>query len=189
MLTNDLRNLSNTLYVVDKNYSIVDYNDGYTAFAMANDGQDIFEKWPLGANILSAVPEVLRDVIKKMYDDVFFNNAVIEHTYDCHSPTVFRRFKMRILPYMNDFALHEHCKIESSSLTGAHDIADDTIRAEYIDQHGMIHQCCHCRRIQSCTDTQNWVWVVALIRRNNVFLSQISHTICPVCLLHYFPED
>jgi hypothetical protein len=189
MIPEDLRNLTNPIYVVDRNYHIVDYNNGYKLFAIENDGEEILEKWLIGSNVLSAIPDIIRNNIKKMYDDVLLNNKIIEHEYDCHSPTVFRRFKMRILPFMNGFALHEHCQIESSELRGAHELSDGEIESGYMDINGIIHQCCHCRRIQSCTDTNNWVWVISLISRNSTFSSDISHSICPVCLFHYYPIE
>jgi hypothetical protein len=189
MIPEDLRNITNTIYIIDQNYNIVDYNNGYKRFAIENEGSDILIKWPIGSNILSSIPDIIRNDIKNMYDDVILNNKIIEHEYDCHSPTAFRRFKMRILPFMNGFALHEHCLIESSKLNGSYELSDSEIESRYVDINGIIHQCCHCRRIQSNTDINNWVWVVSLIKRNNIFLPNISHTICPVCLLHYYPEE
>lgn len=188
MIPEDLRNLTNPIYIIDREYKIVDFNNGYKRFAIENEGEDILLKWPIGSNILSSIPDIIRNEIKKMYDDVIVKNTVIEREYDCHSPTVFRRFKMRILPFMNGFALHEHCLIESSQLSGAYELSDGDIESGYIDINGIIHQCCYCRRIQSNADINNWVWVVPLIKRNNNFLSNISHTICPVCFLHYYPE-
>lgn len=189
MLPENLRNLTNTIYVVDRNYNLVDYNNGYKLFAIENDGEDILNNWKIGANILPAIPEMIQGIIKKMYDDVILNDKTIEHEYDCHSATTFRRFRMRILPFMNGFALHEHCLIESSQLSGVQNVSDEEIESRYTDNNGIIHQCCHCRKIQSCTDTNNWVWVVSLIHRNDNYYPRISHTLCPVCMLHYFPEE
>lgn len=189
MIPEDLRHLTNTLYVVDRHYTLVDFNDGYRAFAIANDGADILTRWPIGSNILSSIPDIIRNDIKRMYDQVLANNTIVEHEYDCHSPTVFRRFKMRILPFMDGFVLHEHCLIESSELRGAYELTDSEVQSGYIDINGIVHQCCHCRRIQSNVDVNNWVWVVTLIERDNSFSSNISHSICPVCMLHYYPEE
>jgi hypothetical protein len=189
MIPDDLRILTNAIYVVDQMYNIVDYNDGYKMFAIENDGEDILDRWPIGSNIMSSIPEILRDTMKRMYDDVILNKKIIEHEYDCHSATVFRRFKMRILPFMNGFALHEHCQIESSQLNGAYELSDGDIESGYVDKNGLVHQCCHCRRIQSCTDGNNWVWVISLINRNRTFAPRISHTICPVCMLHHYPDE
>jgi hypothetical protein len=186
MIPEHLRTLTNTIYVVDKNYTIVDYNEGYKLFAIANEGEDILEKWPIGSNILLSVPDIIRDFIKKMYDDVLHNNKTIEHEYDCHSPTVFRRFKMRILPLYDKFALNEHALIESSALSQPCELSDSDIKSKFIDGNGIIHQCCHCRKIQSSSDLNNWQWVVSLIKRNSKYSGKVSHTICPVCMFHYF---
>lgn len=188
MIPENLRELNNSIYVVDREYKIVDYNDGYRKFAIANDGDDILERWPVGSYVLSPVPEVIRNVIQRMYDDVILRKKIVEYEYECHSPTVFRLFKMRIFPFMQDFALHEHTPIEISTLSGAHEISDSEIRSGYIDSKNIIHQCCHCRRTQSSTNENKWVWVVPLIMRDNAFSRNISHTICPVCLHHYYPE-
>ncbi|KAB2888136.1 MAG: hypothetical protein F9K32_17590 [Desulfobulbaceae bacterium] len=189
MLPDDLRRLTNTIYVVDRDYNIVDYNEGYATFARENDGADLLDRWPIGSNILSSVPEVIRDSIRQMYDSVLVEQQIVEHVYDCHSPEAFRLFRMRILPFMDDFAMHEHCLIVSTSLNGARELTEDEIAAGYVDAHGIIHQCAHCRRTQSNADGDHWVWVIPLVRRNAAYASHISHTICPVCLHHYFPGD
>lgn len=186
MIPAHLRTLTNTIYVVDKNYNIVDFNDGYKLFAIANEGEDILEKWPIGSNVLSSVPEIIKDFIKNMYDEVILNNNTIEHEYDCHSPTVFRRFTMRILPLHNKFALHEHSLIESSALNDSCELSEHDIESKFMDSNGIIHQCCHCRKIQSSSDLNNWTWVVSLIKRNKRYSGKVSHTICPVCMFHYF---
>lgn len=186
MIPEHLRTLTNTIYVVDKNYNIVDFNDGYRLFAIANDGEDILGRWPIGSNILSSIPDIIKDFIKNMYDQVMLRNKTVEHEYDCHSPTVFRRFKMRILPLHGEFALHEHSLIESSALSDTHDLSDGDISSKFVDGNGIIHQCCHCRKIQSSSDPNHWTWVVSLIKRSVKYSGRISHTICPVCMFHYF---
>jgi hypothetical protein len=189
MLPDNLRRLSNTIYVVDRDYAIVDYNVGYVTFARENDGADILDRWPIGSNVLTSVPGVIRESIRQMYDRVLREQMIFEHVYDCHSPQAFRLFRMRILPFMDDFAMHEHCLTVSTSLNGARELTEDEIATGYVDQHDIIHQCAHCRRTQSNADPDNWVWLLPLFRRNAVFSSQISHTVCPVCMHHCFPGE
>ena len=189
MLPDDLRRLTNTIYVVDRDYAIVDYNEGYVAFARENDGADLLDRWPIGANILTSIPEVIRDSIRQMYDRVLRDRRIIEHVYDCHSPEVFRLFRMRILPFMKDYVMHEHCLVASTVLDGGRELTESDIDTGYVDMHGIIHQCANCRRTQSSADADHWVWVLPLVRRNSAYSSQVSHTICPVCMHHYFSDE
>ena len=189
MIPEDLRDLNNTIYIVDRNYRLVDYNRGYERFARGNDGDDILTRWPMGSNILSFLPAVIRGSIQRMYDDVMDKGKIIEDVYDCHSPDVFRRFRMRIFPFLNRFAMHEHCLIATSPLTGGEDLSMEEVQSQYVDDNGIIHQCCHCRRTQSRIDINHWVWVTPLIARHNDFSPNISHTLCPVCLQHYYLEE
>ncbi|MDZ7826889.1 MAG: hypothetical protein U5R48_13845 [Gammaproteobacteria bacterium] len=57
--------------------------------------------------------------------------------------------------------------------------------ASYLDEHGLLHQCAHCRRMANQTEPARWDWVPAWVEAPP---PNLSHGICPLCLEYYFPE-
>ena len=57
-------------------------------------------------------------------------------------------------------------------------------RSEYLDDNEIIRQCSHCRKVQH-RELNRWDWVPEWVTKAP---SETSHTICPVCLDHYYPD-
>ena len=53
----------------------------------------------------------------------------------------------------------------------------------YRDAQGMVHQCCHCRRMSNLAHPGRWDWVPVWVER---FPPNTSHTLCGPCFAFYY---
>lgn len=165
-------------------------NPAWIAFAVANDGQPaVEESWGLGARYLDAIAPPLRPFYQGLLQsalDTGTSLRPVSHRYECSSAEVERHFNMQVypLPAGAGFVI-----VNSLLAEEPHDPAArppqpaDPVR--YVDPHGRIVQCCHCRLVRRTTEPTQWDWVPAWVERSPI---ETSHSICPVCMEYYYPE-
>lgn len=174
------------MFGVWRDFRLAYFNRAWDAFAEANGGQPAIRRdWDLGACYFDAIPEPLL----RFYRDLFERAAApgaglrpITHAYECSSAEILRRFVMQIfaLPEQAGFVVVNSPVIEAPQTRQAH----PPLLARYVDRNGLVHQCSHCRRMQSAEDPAVWEWVPAWVERPQV---ATSHSLCAICLAHYYP--
>jgi hypothetical protein len=104
-----------------------------------------------------------------------------EHDFQCSSPERFRRLRMWARPV----SVGEGLLISTAVIIDRPHTAPPHTPAlgRYLDEAGILHQCCHCRRAREL-DSARWDWVPAFVRDPP---AKISHGLCEVCLEWYYP--
>ncbi len=178
--TDALQENGNCLYVVDSDLVISYVNPVYLRFAEDNGGKEIADRFSVGCRILDAIDGPLRNFYADLYGRALRHGEVIEHDYECSSPDEFRKFRMHIFPISDAHGLLvDHSLIVSREHDReAHPFDPDA----YIDEHGIIYQCGHCRRIKHLK-AKRWDWCPDALAR-----LKISHGLCELCLDHYYPD-
>jgi hypothetical protein len=162
-------------------------NSAWQRFAAANDGADALERWPLDAELLSAVSGRLRDYYERAFATVRADGKPWEQCYQCLAPGVRRRFRLRVLPLSEGSLLLVHTRVVDSKPiieSDAGSSPDSPDRADYVGPRGMIRQCSNCRRTQRVRSLE-WDWVDAYVKAPP---SNISHGICPLCMRQDYPD-
>lgn len=177
-----------SIYALDPDLTVAYHNDGYLAFAKQNQALRTIEReWSLGRNWADALPDCLRAYYKRAVRHCLSEGEVWEHEYECSSAETYRRFHQRIYPLRERAGV---LFVNSLLVEVPHDPlvrqshAPDT--PTYADEHGLIHQCSHCRRIGHPGDPNQWDWIPAWVAKAP---GPVSHGLCPVCLDYYYPAD
>lgn len=160
------------------------FNHGWNRFAEANSGQPaIRTEWTLGRRLLDAIAEPLHPFFIANYRRCLEERRPWEHTYECSSATVYRTFHMVAYPLGESEGL---LVVNSLRLMTEH--TRESVPATdglYRNQHGMVTQCCHCRRVRRPGVADTWDWVREWVATQP---PATSHGICPACFgFHYSP--
>jgi hypothetical protein len=59
------------------------------------------------------------------------------------------------------------------------------IHSLYQDEHGVMVQCSHCRRVRVAHDKARWEWVPSYVEQ---VPPGTSHGLCNLCFEYYYPE-
>lgn len=174
---------SATICGIDANLRIFYVNPAWLAFGRDNGLTWGHEPWMLGVELLSAVPPVLRPFYEELFERARTSSGPVEHSYECSTPTLFRRYRLQVFRCDADALLVAHSLLQESSHTQP---SSPAIESLYRDAQGVVSQCSHCRRVRRVGYLGGrWDWVpdfVAHIPANT------SHGLCPLCSEYYFPE-
>ena len=163
-----------TIYGLGPNLTLAYVNPAWATFARANGGDADLAERPLGRSLESAIPPILRifylDALAQLVP-----GAIWEHIYECSSPTVLRKFRMRC------GALAEPGYVVVSNQLLVEQPAPEAAR---YDHSGMLTQCAHCRRIRHRSG--RWDWVPEMIEHPP---AAVSHGLCPPCFEYHYPTS
>lgn len=160
-------------------------NTAWSQFAAENGGEPaISTDWHLGRCVLDAIAEPLRPFFAKNYRRCLRESRPWEHTYECSSADLYRRFHMSVFPLRRAEGL---LVVNSLRIESAHDRNSlPPLENRYRNGGGIITQCCHCRRVQRADNETIWDWVSEWVER---FPQRTSHGICPACCGFYYSES
>ncbi len=170
-----------TVYGLTEDLRIGYVNRAWSAFAKANGASWNEGAWGIGSRLMDAIPDVLRPFYSGLFAQALSERAVVEHEYECSSPTQLRRFRMRVHPCDSGVLLVVHSRIEDH----LHADAGHPGGALYREADGLITQCSHCRRVQRIDGTREWDWVPEYVARPP---PTISHGLCNLCVEYYYPN-
>lgn len=162
--------------IIDPQGEILWTNSAWHAFAAENGAAHVSYSW---TSYVAPIPPPLRRFYEDAFREALTSGDVFEHDYDCSSPEVARRFRLRALPIDARGLVLEHSLV--SSLTHSEDHAAE-IEAHYVDESGIVTQCAHCRRVRH-PRSGALHWVPALVKRPH---SRTSHMMCTSCAGFYF---
>ncbi|MGY8826188.1 MAG: hypothetical protein ACKVJG_20015 [Candidatus Latescibacterota bacterium] len=103
-----------------------------------------------------------------------------DYEYECSSPPLFRRYLQSMYPLKDGTGLVvvNHLLVEDAhSLT-----AEGPDRERYLNQHGLIVQCSHCRCVKRQGVEHQWDWVpdwVADCPKGTTYF------LCSTCFTYY----
>jgi hypothetical protein len=166
---------ADSICIIDPQGTILWTNPAWHAFAAENGAARVSHSW---RSYLAPIPPPLRGFYEAAFREALASGDVLEHEYECSSPEVARRFRMRALPIEARGLVLEHSLV--SALTHPEDHAAE-IEAHYLDESGIVSQCAHCRRVRH-PRSGALHWVPALVGRPH---SRTSHMLCAACAGFY----
>lgn len=175
-----------TIYGLWPDRTLGYFNEAWVRFARENGGDPaIFRDWNLGANIMEAIPEALCGFYEDLYNRCTATFQAQGFYYECSSARYFRRFSQIVYPLKDGALLSVHsCVVEHRhELEGREPKAPDP---DTYSKNGLIHQCCHCRRVRNMKVYERWDWVPEYVRVRH---PNISHGLCPTCFGYFRQLD
>ncbi len=169
-------------YLLDDRLRLVGWNEAYSAFALANGGDDIEARFPLGSDVLAAVSGPLRGYHENLFREALAGGGPLHGDYECSSPAEQRFLHMSVYPIHGGGGLVVSHHVVHH---GPHAEPVLPLREHHTSTLGFIVQCANCRKVRDHRTANKWDWVPAVVAGppNNV-----SHSICANCLDHYYPD-
>jgi hypothetical protein len=172
-----LDRVDSTLAALDADANIIWVNDVWYRFASANGFDFTFDRY---SSYLDGISGPLRTDYEEVFENVATTGTVFEQEYECSSPEVIRRYRMRVLPFLPDGLLVEHTQIASHEAP----LGEAALEELYLDDDRQITQCSNCRRVRRALgEVESWVWVPEWVSRSH---PATSHGICTPCRGYYW---
>ena len=171
---------SDVVFVVDRSLDLIYCNAAWDVFARENGGEQLVRDKSIGTSCLNG-PKFLCDLYQRIFCRVLRTGRTWEHDYQCSSPTKYRIFHMRILPLGRSHLLVENSLAVEYLHRRKH---YRKLQTRYINRHGLIIMCAHCRRTEHL-DSQGrreWHWVPSYLVKAP---APISHGLCPACISYH----
>ncbi len=172
------------IYLLGRGLRIVYCNPAWEQFAAENDGKNLSREAVFGRAVLDDVPEPLQKFYSSAFAQVQKTGDIWEHDYECSSAKLYRLFHMRILPLSFACLLVEN----SLRIEEQHEMDGSVIAAQfnYLNEHGIVTICCHCRRaLRVGSDKQAvWDWIPRFLAGHP---GRVSHGLCRACRHYFYP--
>ena len=173
-----INDTADVIYLLDAEMRLVAFNQGWVRFALANGGEEVLRQWVPGGAVLEAVPTAERRALAARYSRALLTGQPVEHCYECSSPEQRREYLQVVYPIAGKSAL-----LVTNSLLYAGEAPQ--LERDYLGRHGLLVQCSHCRRVARQDGSHAWDWIPGL----KLATDGISHSICPYCLEHHYPQS
>lgn len=175
----DLHQSDQTIFALRHDLTLAYFNSGWSKFAVENGEPQICAKWPVGRCILDGMTATLRPFFNMNFAMCLSEQRPWGHRYECSSPQELREFKMLVYPLGNS----QGFLVINSLVVTASQNDLPSMQDRYRNGHGLITQCCHCKRFQHSHSDSNWEWVPdwAINCPTNT-----SHGVCQVCFGFYY---
>ena len=173
------------MYMLSPTLRIVYCNRAWDEFAAANGGVGIDRCAVQGTSALDVIAEPLRGFYSNAFERVQSESRPWEHDFECSSAGLFRLFHMRVLPLGASFLLVENSlRIERPHSPDLTDIANSPA---YVDEHGIVTMCCHCRRTRriGSGEIPVWEWVAEFLTNAP---GLVSHGLCMNCRAFFYSD-
>ena len=161
-------------------------NPAWARFAKDNGASNGFPaRWREGAPFLDGVGKPLREYYRSHLLAALRSSQIWSSEYECSSPKLFRLYRMDVTPVgLGRGLLVTHTRLaqlpHTPSLTRG-----PVDPAPYLDEHGHIPQCMHCRRVQRADAKHQWDWVPLWVEQ---VPDAATGSLCTECIAARYPE-
>lgn len=176
----DFEDNPEVVFLLDRLDRIVSCNAAWDRFALANDGESVLRAKQTGVCVFDVIASDLHDFYRHGFSSVRSTESEWSHIYDCSSPSIYRRFHMRVLPAPSAGLL----LINSLTVEDSAPASGEGALQEYVDAFGLVKMCCHCRRTANRMQ-ERWDWVPRFLNRGS---ARVSHGLCPLCWSYHYPD-
>ncbi len=179
---NSLQNDGGTIYGLWPDLTLAYFNKEWKRFAMLNGGEpQITSEWNLGRCVLEAMAQPLRPFFTDNYGRCLREGRPWEHLYECSSADLFRQLHMTTFPLgaAEGLLVVNSLRLETPHTTVACPPLDELYRNE----HHIVAQCSHCRRVRRAKGIPTWDWVPAWVSNHP---PNTSHGLCEPCIGFYY---
>ena len=177
-----LENSTDVIYAISDTFDLIYFNPSWFKFASENNAKELLktEKF-LKENIVTFLPDVLKDFYLDNYKQVLSTNKKWQHQFECSSSEIYRLYNHTAYPFKNKKGILFVNRIRTKEPINK---TDHLAKLNYyMHPSGFIHQCSNCRSIQRVDDENKWEWVSEWV---NNMPKKTSHTICPTCFDYYW---
>jgi hypothetical protein len=142
--------------------------------------------WGVGRSFLDGVGTPLREYYRAHLVDVLESGHPWESEYECSSPHLFRLFRMSVETVGDARALLvRHQRVVQRPHDRSCVRPQPADACTYVDEHGLIAQCVHCRRVRRAGRAEHWDWVPLGVE---AVPDHASGSLCPQCLATRYPD-
>ena len=142
--------------------------------------------WALGAIVLDAVDEDLRPFYQRVLHACLSKGRRWSHEFECSGRRKACRYRIDIRPLPAQRGLIvAHAALVECPHAFAPCCVPRTDLSRYLDEHGFVVQCVHCRRVRAAHDHERWDLVPAWVERTP---DQASGGLCETCARLHFPS-
>lgn len=169
-------------YALDENLVIAYCNPAWNRFARGNAGTGPVAGNPIGKCVLNSISEPLRTFYDGVYRSALQTGETWQHTYECSTPILYRRFRMQVskLEGLKALVVTNFLEIECShSADRKPKVAESKV---YLSAEGFLAMCSNCRRVRQAITSDTWDWVPEYLQNPG---AEVSHGICSICI-HQF---
>lgn len=172
------------VYALDPDLRLAYVNPAWSRFARENGaGADFFERWGLGAFFPDAIADSIRGYYVERLTDVLAEGERWDHEYECSTPERFRRYCMSTYALGGGVGLLVVNTLVEERPHGQAGRASSLEDGHYIDAHGIVVMCAHCRRVRRASGPERWDWVPDAVRTPH---PRTSHGLCAICAAYYW---
>jgi hypothetical protein len=188
----EIEESSETIFGLWSDFTLGYFNSGWKEFAKENGAPPVLTTPEyLGRSVIEVCGQELAPFYKNLFESGLAMSEEelhpVQHRYECSSADLFRKFLMTVYPLGEGDGLlvTNSLVIEVEHEKRGAD-PHPPMSAEYRDEQDLIRQCSHCRKVKHVSSRSRWDWIPAWVEEPP---SEVSHTLCPVCLEHFYPDD
>ncbi len=170
-------------YILDSRYRVMYCNPAWNRFAGSNGAPQLTSKAVIGSDLFDVIPGVLRTFYSDAFRRVLSTGQVWEELYECSSPDLFRKFRMRIhLLKPQDWFVITNTLLVEQPHTSTAAVDPNT----YVDANGLVTLCAHCRCSKRVDNPDQWDFVPDHVQARLDSAVKISHGLCPLCRAYFY---
>ena len=165
------------MFSIDRHDEIVEVNDAWTTFALANDAPELVHERVLQRSLWDFIADA---TTRQLYGDLLLRvrrGTPARFSFRCDSPTARRHLEMRLTPGPDD-AVQFESVVLASEVRVQQPLWDRHVRRG----EDLVRVCAWCKRVDLAGE---WVEVEEAIGRLRIFerhdIPSLSHGICPDC--------
>jgi FixJ family two-component response regulator len=165
-------------FSIDRQDAIVDVNDSWTTFALANDAPELVRDQVLQQSLWNFIVDA---TTRQLYDGLLLRvrrGTPVRFPFRCDSPTARRHLEMRLTPGPDDTVQFESVVL-ASELRVQQPLWDRYVAR----REDLLRACSWCKRVDCAGE---WLEVEEAIDRLGIFERQdmpsLTHGICADCL-------
>ena len=172
-------------YILDSGHRFIYCNPAWDCFARSNGAPQLAGEAVIGFDLFDAIPEVLCAVYSEAFQQVLAGKIVWEKSYECSTPTLFRKYRMRIHFWKSRswFLITNPLVIERP-----HTNSVEATPNTYFNTNGLLMMCVHCRCSKRVGNPDQWDFVPEHLNLTREASLSVTHGLCPVCLVHFYPD-
>jgi hypothetical protein len=171
-------------YVLNSDHKFIYCNPAWDRFARVNGAPSLRGDSVVGSDFFTAIPDPLRRFFAEAFDKARGTRNGWECSYECSSPGLFRKYRMRIHFMENrDWFLITNPLI----FERPHRNMVKADSKKYVQDNGLIMMCVHCRCSNRVDIPNQWDFVPEYIHLTGKASLQISHGFCPICHAYFYP--
>lgn len=177
-----LEKSSTVSYVLDSQCVFLYCNPAWDRFAKSNEAPGLRGEVVIGSDLFDVIPTALSKFYAETFQKVRTRQQVWEHSYECSSPDLFRKYRMRIhfLTRRNWFLVTNPLIFQRKHRNPARPDPK-----KYVSSTGLITMCAHCRCANRVDNPDQWDFVPEYLQFKGQDSLQLSHGFCPTCYAYF----